>query len=161
MGAQKVILAELNKEFGGSAEAFGATTAGKVAKLQNEFGNVTEELMVGALPAINQVTSALSGMLAQFSAMSPEQQKMVGIGVAVAAAFGPFLIIAGKMAQGVSAMIKTVNSWATHGWAPASKPLLQAPRPLPFGLLLRLRLLQWLLLKVPVLLQYGPPLRLK
>ena len=109
MGAQKVILAELNKEFGGSAEAFGATTAGKVAKLKNEFGNVTEELMSGALPAINSIVASLSGMMEKFQALSPEQQKMVGIGVAIAAAIGPVLIIVGKMAQGVSALIKTVQ----------------------------------------------------
>lgn len=119
MGAQKIILAELNKEFGGSAEAFGATTAGKVAKLQNEFGNVAETLMVQALPAINQITASLGGMLEKFSAMSPEQQKMVGIGIAIAAAIGPVLIIFGKMFEGISAMIKVTQflgkSWVGTG----------------------------------------------
>lgn len=109
MGAQKIILAELNKEFGGSAEAFGATTAGKVAKLKNEFGNVTEELMSGALPAINSVVASVTTLMDKFSALSPEQQKLVGIGIGIAAAIGPALIIIGKMAQGVSAMIKTVQ----------------------------------------------------
>jgi len=119
MGAQKVILAELNKEFGGSAEAFGATTAGKVAKLQNEFGNVAETLMADALPAINSFVAGLSGMIEKFNGLTEGQQKMVGIGVVIAAAIGPALIIIGKMAQGISALIKTVqflgNSWVGTG----------------------------------------------
>ena len=109
MGAQKVILAELNKEFGGSAEAFGATTAGKVAKLKNEFGNMTETLMAGALPAINSIVASLGGLMEKFQALSPEQQKLIGIGLAIAAAIGPALIVIGKMAQGISALIKTVQ----------------------------------------------------
>lgn len=60
MGAQKIILAELTKEFGGSAAAFGETTAGQVAKLQNEFGNLSEELLANLLPAINGVVRFLS-----------------------------------------------------------------------------------------------------
>lgn len=119
MGAQKIILAELNKEFGGSAEAFGATTAGKVAKLQNEFGNVAETLVAEVLPSVNAFVAHLTTLTEKFQALTPEQQKMIGIGVAIAAAVGPGLIIIGKMAQGISAMIKTVqflgNSWVGTG----------------------------------------------
>lgn len=119
MGAQKMILAELNKEFGGSAESFGATTAGKVAKLKNEFGNVAETLMVNVMPAVNSLIATLSSLMEKFQALSPEQQKLIGIGVAAAAAIGPVLIIIGKMAQGVQAIIKVVqflgNSWVMTG----------------------------------------------
>ncbi len=41
-GAQKVILQELQKEFGGSAEAAGGTFAGKMEILKNKFGDVQE-----------------------------------------------------------------------------------------------------------------------
>jgi hypothetical protein len=51
-GAQKVILQELNKEFGGSAAAFGETTAGELAKLKNSFGEVQEELATAFTPAL-------------------------------------------------------------------------------------------------------------
>jgi hypothetical protein len=60
MGAQKIILAELTKEFGGSAAAFGETTAGQVAKLQNQFGDLSEQLLIDLLPAINAVVGFLS-----------------------------------------------------------------------------------------------------
>lgn len=41
-GAQKVILDELQTEFGGVAQAAGETTAGAVLKLKNEIGNLGE-----------------------------------------------------------------------------------------------------------------------
>jgi hypothetical protein len=54
MAAQKVILAELNKEFGGSAAAFGETTAGELAKLKNSFGDMEEELATAFSPALQK-----------------------------------------------------------------------------------------------------------
>lgn len=42
--AQKLILKELNTEFGGSAEAAGNTFAGALAKLKNQFNNVQEAI---------------------------------------------------------------------------------------------------------------------
>jgi hypothetical protein len=44
MGAQKLILAELSKEFGGSAAAAANTLAGQITQLKNEFGNLLEEI---------------------------------------------------------------------------------------------------------------------
>lgn len=50
-GAQQMILAELNKEFGGSAQADAATYSGQMTILKHEFANVKEEIggMVMAL----------------------------------------------------------------------------------------------------------------
>lgn len=55
MEAQKIILAELQKEFGGSAEAAGETMAGQLAILNNEFGNVKEELGTAFLPVLKDL----------------------------------------------------------------------------------------------------------
>lgn len=49
LGAQKIVLAELEKEFGGSAEAFANTTAGKIQRLQNDIGNMFESIVLGAI----------------------------------------------------------------------------------------------------------------
>ena len=62
-GAQKVILGELNKEFGGSAKAFGDTTAGKIEKLKNRVGDFQEALAAGLLPVIDKVTTWLADKL--------------------------------------------------------------------------------------------------
>lgn len=53
-GAQAVILAELEKEFGGSAEAAGDTFAGQLVILKNQLGAVAEEMAVQLLPYLNK-----------------------------------------------------------------------------------------------------------
>jgi hypothetical protein len=53
-GAQSIILGELNTQFGGSAEAFGDTTAGKLAKVGNLFGEMGENIAVAVLPALER-----------------------------------------------------------------------------------------------------------
>lgn len=49
LSAQKMILAELESQVGGSAEAFANTTAGKIARLQNDIGNMFESIVLGAI----------------------------------------------------------------------------------------------------------------
>lgn len=61
--AQKVILGELEKEFGGLARAAGATNAGQFDILKNKFGDLKETVAGALLPAINQVTGGLIKML--------------------------------------------------------------------------------------------------
>jgi hypothetical protein len=53
-GAQAIILGELNTQFGGSAEAFGETTAGKLAKVQHLFGEMGENIAASLLPALER-----------------------------------------------------------------------------------------------------------
>jgi hypothetical protein len=79
MGAQKIILAELNKEFGGSAEAAGKTLPGQISILKESFSNLAGELTATLVPAL----SAVAGFFAKHPALA----KAMVIGVlAVAAA---------------------------------------------------------------------------
>lgn len=75
-GAQKVILAELNKEFGGSAAAFGETTAGELAKLKNSFGDVEEELATAFTPALETAFGAAKDF-AQWAKDNPDTFKNI------------------------------------------------------------------------------------
>jgi hypothetical protein len=61
--AQKIILAELNKEFGGSFLAQGNTTAGKVAKFNDAIDDLERALAETLLPALGNVADALSTFL--------------------------------------------------------------------------------------------------
>ena len=63
MGAQKVILAELSKEFGGSARAAGQTFGGQMDILKNKIGNVKEEVGMALLPVLTQLATALGPVL--------------------------------------------------------------------------------------------------
>lgn len=59
MSAQEIILQELQKEFGGSAEAAGQTFAGQLERLQNTFGNVAETVGTAFLPTLQQLGERL------------------------------------------------------------------------------------------------------
>jgi hypothetical protein len=57
MGAQKKILEELNKEFGGSAEAAGKTVPGQMKILRESFNNLAGEIVKVFVPAFSAVTT--------------------------------------------------------------------------------------------------------
>ena len=53
MGAQKIILAELNTEFGNAARAAGDTFAGKLKHLDDKFGEIKETIGNALIPVIS------------------------------------------------------------------------------------------------------------
>lgn len=59
MGAQKMILAELNREFGGSAEAAGATFTGQLEIFKNSLGDIAEEIGGRVLPLITPLIAGV------------------------------------------------------------------------------------------------------
>jgi len=54
-GAQKIILAELAREFGGSASAAGNTFSGTMNKITNQIGNLKEEIGGRLLPELSKM----------------------------------------------------------------------------------------------------------
>lgn len=58
MGYQKLVLAELNREFGGASEAMGDTASGSANKLKTALGNLAEYLGSTMLPAIKETNEA-------------------------------------------------------------------------------------------------------
>lgn len=63
MGAQKVILAELTAEFGGSGAAFAQTFTGKLTLMREAWGHITEELFKGVQPGLGAVFSSLTNIM--------------------------------------------------------------------------------------------------
>ncbi len=59
-GAQKIMLAELQKEFGGSAEAAGKTFAGALQILKNNLEDVKIKIGTALLPLLGQLTGWVS-----------------------------------------------------------------------------------------------------
>jgi hypothetical protein len=55
MGAQKIILAELQAQFGGSGAAFAKTFTGQLELLQHELGTVGEEATMAVMPALREM----------------------------------------------------------------------------------------------------------
>jgi hypothetical protein len=61
--AQKVILGELQTEFGGLAAAMGGTTEGSINKLKNSLGNLAETVGGKLLPYLKGAADALNVLL--------------------------------------------------------------------------------------------------
>ena len=59
MGAQKLILAELQNQYGGSGAAYAATFAGQVELLNHELGALGEEATMAVMPALKELVGAL------------------------------------------------------------------------------------------------------
>lgn len=124
--AQRLIMAELSKEFGGSAAAAGDTFAGKIEKMKNQFNNLQEAvgqmLVVAAGPLMDWIGNWISkvqeaGGLTEYLRGVFERNKgtieflagailggLVPAVVALALAFGglllelaPFMIIGGLL----------------------------------------------------------------
>ena len=62
--AQAIILAEVNKRFGGRGAAFGGETARKVAKFHDAIEDLQRTLAVGLLPVVGNIADALSDLFA-------------------------------------------------------------------------------------------------
>lgn len=67
MDAQKIILQELQKEFGGSAKAAGETFAGKLDILRNKFGDVKEAIGGALIPALTTLVDQLGPKLLEWA----------------------------------------------------------------------------------------------
>jgi len=76
LGAQKLILAELNKEFGGAAQAAASTYSGSMKQLRNAVGDLGEvagaallpvltDMAKNALPLVTEATKRLAGWLGE------------------------------------------------------------------------------------------------
>lgn len=63
MGAQKLILAELGKEFGGAGEAFAKTTEGQIELAKHAFGTLGETLSAALLPPLGKLAGATADVL--------------------------------------------------------------------------------------------------
>jgi len=65
-GAQAVVLKELQKEFGGSAEAAGKTLPGQLAILQNSFENIKENVGNALIPVLTQLLTLSQPLISAF-----------------------------------------------------------------------------------------------
>ena len=96
-GAQTIILDELNKQYGGSAEA-AAEADGGFTQLANTFGDVQEEIGGIIVTALRPLLKFLKNLFERFEDLSgPVKTLIVGFG-AVAAAVGPILLLLPQLA---------------------------------------------------------------
>ena len=67
MGAQKIILQELETQVGGSAKAYGETLAGKLEIFNNKLGDVKETIGNALIPALSTLVDTLGPKLIEWA----------------------------------------------------------------------------------------------
>lgn len=95
--AQTLILDELDKQYGGAAEAAAQAGAGGLKQLQNQFGDLMEEIGGMLLPIVIDLGNQLKSFLEGFAKLDPEVKKMIVTVGILAGALGPFLIVLGSI----------------------------------------------------------------
>lgn len=103
-GAQKIILDELFKEFGGQAEAAAKTTAGAWAQMLNSIGDAMEAIGKVIAPYVVMFANFVKSLAEAFSALPEPVQGFVVMMGAIAAAIGPVLIVLGMMLPALAAL---------------------------------------------------------
>ncbi len=117
--AQQMILKELNKEFGGSAEAMAKVGSGPAQQLGNRLGDLKEEVGGLFMAVANKLIPVVDALINGFHAMmdwAKEHKDLlqaIGIGVLVAAsAWGVYLIVTNAVS--VATKIWTGIQWALN-----------------------------------------------
>lgn len=124
MGAQKLILRELNKEFGGSAAAAGKTLPGQLKILNETFKNFAGELIAKMIPAL----TAVAGLMLK--------HKNVVIGVIAVVAALTVTTLAVTAATAAWNAIQLIAKGATAAWTAVQWLLNAALLANPIGLVI-------------------------
>lgn len=103
MGAQKLILKELQTEFGGSAKAAGETFAGQMEILKNKINDV-QETIGGVIATTIQFVGALFGGKGDVEAFAEAISELTGIDLSQAQSIGNFI-------SGVVDRLKAFGEW--------------------------------------------------
>jgi len=93
--AQNVILAELERQYGGTAEAAAMAGTGPLTQLKNSIGDITEEIGRIILEAISPLVKHLQAATAWFASLSDGTKKTIVVVAGIAAAVGPLLLSLG------------------------------------------------------------------
>lgn len=94
--AQTIILDELDKQYGGSAEAATAG-AGGIKQFANAVGDLQEELGAIIIEYITPLIQKAKEVAASFQELSPEAKRFIVVFGGLAAAVGPVLVVVGKL----------------------------------------------------------------
>jgi phage-related protein len=109
MGAQKLILGELNNEFGGSAEAVGKTLPGQLSILKESFNNLAGQVVGSLMPTMQQAVAWLLSHWTQISATL--QAVFNGIGFVIRNVLVPAIEV---IATGTEAVVSEVKAHWTQ-----------------------------------------------
>jgi hypothetical protein len=106
--AQTLILDELNKQYGGSAEA-AAKADGGLTQLANAFGDLQEQFGAILVDVLRPLVDWASDMIAQFQGLSKQTKQYIVVGAGIAAMLGPLIFILPQIGAVIGAIISPVG----------------------------------------------------
>lgn len=106
LGAQKVIMSELTKQFGGLARAQGQTDAGKLKIAWGQFGDVMEHLGAVILPMVVAAAKGLLAFANWIMGLPGPVKLAIAAFVLFLAVLGPILFIFGGLISKITTVVK-------------------------------------------------------
>ena len=97
---------ELTEKFGGQAEELAKIGAGPLITMKNALGDVGEEIGKRLMPVVMKFVNFMTNLIKRFDELTNSQKNNIIKWGLFIATLGPFLIIAGKISLGLSALIK-------------------------------------------------------
>ena len=102
--AQTIILAELEKQYGGSAEAAAKAGAGPLQQLSNQLSDISEDIGQILLPIVVEMGNKIKDIAIAFTNLDEDTKKViVTIGI-LAGAIGPLLLLVGSLTIAFAAL---------------------------------------------------------
>lgn len=99
MGAQNIILGEMERQFGGTAEALAQTAGGKMQQAMNALGDAAESFGAVILPVLADAAQAVKGFAEWLQSLDEDTRRTVVMMGAFVAALGPVLFIVGTLVK--------------------------------------------------------------
>ena len=118
--AQTLILDELEKQYGGAAEAAAQAGAGGFKQLQNTLGDISEDFGQIIVEGINPLKNSLKTLTDILSNTSKETKESIVVFGGITAIIGPILIILGLLIKAFA----TVKFFILKSLVPAIKTLI-------------------------------------
>lgn len=109
MQAQKMILQELQKEFGGSAVAAGQTFAGQMDILNHHFTDFQEKVGGIVVPMLEKFMVYINNLVDGLNNLNPNILQMGIVAAIAAAAIGPVLGILGAIATVIGFVLSPIG----------------------------------------------------
>tara|TARA_R100000654_G_scaffold32587_1_gene57607 strand:- start:6785 stop:8767 length:1983 start_codon:yes stop_codon:yes gene_type:complete len=107
--AQTLILDELNKQYGGSAEAAAQAGIGGIQQLQNSLGDLGEEFGKIISDNIGPFVEKVKSLVGFLRGLTDEQKKTIVQVAGFAAALGPAIFLLGKITTAVGGLLKIIR----------------------------------------------------
>jgi hypothetical protein len=102
--AQGIILSEVERQFGGAAEALAETAGGQLKQALNELSDAGEEFGAIIAPVLADVAGSVTDLARELKKLSPETKEfIIKLGLILAAA-GPVLVVVGGIARAVGTL---------------------------------------------------------